>query len=124
MTTERKLTILVLEYLGLVVAALTVPKVAAQGQQGLAAAGTAAFWFLIIAFFACILSVFALVTALRAWKGLAVRYRIIGIAPGIFSLLAILSLILFLRYETSKESDPMPGTVTKPVAEVSSVGNP
>jgi len=102
-------------------AALLVPKFLARGQEGLAAAGTAAFWFLIIAFMAFILSMMALVTAIRAWKHLSVRYRIIGIAPGIFSVVAISSLILFLRHETSKESDSAPVPVTKPVTEASPV---
>jgi len=116
MTTERKLTILFLEYVVMVIASLTVPKVAAQGQQGLAAAGTAAFWFLIIAFFALFLSVFALVTAIRAWKGLTVRYRIFGVLPIVISVSALSSLALFMHYETSRESDQAPGPMTKPAA--------
>jgi len=66
MTIEQKLIFLSLGYLGVAVAALTVPRLLAQSQQGLAAAGTSAFWFLIIAFIASLVSVIALGTAIRA----------------------------------------------------------
>ena len=114
MTTERKLLILLCEYVVLVIASLTVPKFAAQGQEGLAAAGTAAFWFLIIAFFALILSVLALVTVLKAWKHLSVRYRITGMGPVVFSIVALLSVFLLIRHEISKEQQVPPAPATLP----------
>lgn len=121
MKTERKLLLLSCGYLGTVVVALTVPRIAARGQEGLAAAGTAAFWFLLIALLALILSTMALVTVIRAWKRLSVRSRVTGTAPSVLSAAAILSLTLYIRHEASRESDPPPGPATAPASNSSPV---
>jgi peptidoglycan/LPS O-acetylase OafA/YrhL len=110
---QREIVRAFVAYLLFVGAALIVPRVAAKGQEGLAAAGTAAFWFLIISFFALSVSIISFVMTLRRRKKVSRSYRIMGFAPLAFTVIAILSLTLV--FMTQKEEPSSPGPVRKTV---------
>jgi hypothetical protein len=77
-------------YVVLAGAAVTVPRMAAKGEDGLAAGATAAVCFLLLGALALVTSVVALAMTARAWKRLSVRLRVAGLSPAILSVVGVL----------------------------------
>lgn len=115
---ERKWLLVVCGvYAVLAAAAATVPRIAAQGQDGLAAAATAAVCFLLLGGLALLTSVVALVMTARAWKRLTAGLRAAGLSPAILSVVGVLVFVAVLanRSDDAPTSPPMlPKKVTEP----------
>ncbi len=75
------------------VAAITVPRFAASGLQGLHAVGVAAGRFLLLGLVALVVSVAAVVITALAWKRLPLASRILGLAPMVVSTVAIVAVV-------------------------------
>ena len=105
-------------YAVLAAAAATVPHIAPHGKEGLAAAATAAVWFLLLGTLALATSIVAMVMTVRAWRRFSVRLRAAGLAPAILSVVGLLALVAALgRSRDETPASPMsPTTVTAPAA--------
>ncbi|WFB37564.1 hypothetical protein P3T73_07295 [Kiritimatiellota bacterium B12222] len=116
MNVNKRIYISLGAYVLLVIAAVTVPRFAAHGQDGLAEVAVAVVWFLLLGFLAVLTSLVSLVTVARAWKRLSPQHRGAGLAPAILSAVAILSLIVFLNHKGSEAAaiDTRPTHVTSP----------
>ncbi len=79
-------------------AALIVPRFLPSGEGGLAAAATAVLVFLALLLAATIIAAMALVVAVRAYASLSWPARAAGIAPAVLLGVALLVIVVLLRY--------------------------
>ncbi len=101
------------------VAALVLPKHAAGGGRGLAAAGTAAITFLGCAFLAFLASVYAFVSALRLRRSLSSVTFYCGLVPMLLFLIGIIWFVLqFVVFKPQPKNELPPGPITRPVSRV------
>ncbi|MDA0991120.1 MAG: hypothetical protein O3A51_10260 [Verrucomicrobia bacterium] len=119
MDATYKLRLALCVYGGFVLATITVPRLAAKGHDGLAAAGIAAGWMLLLGAAAAVVALVALVLTLRAWKSLSILTRAIGLVPAGLTAVMILALALIVNHETRADAAvPMtPKPVTAPAMD-------
>lgn len=79
-------------------AALIVPRFLPSGEGGLAAAATAVLVFLALLLAATIIAAMALVVSIRAYASLSWQARAAGIAPAVLLGVALLVIVVLLRY--------------------------
>lgn len=112
MTTEKRLLTASLVYVLLAIAALILPRIAARGHDGLAAAGVAGAWFLLLGGVALIVSIVALAMTLRKWRQLSAKLRVAGLVPALVSAVAVFVLMVVV----GKTDDPGAGLPVAPRA--------
>lgn len=99
-------------------ASAILPRFAANGQDGLAGAATAAMSFLLLAVLALVTGVVALVMTVRAWNRLSVGMRVAGLSPAVLSVVGTLAIMAALERsrEQAPESPPMSSKTIAPPA--------